>query len=395
LLPTHHASRFNLSDFSVETEIRRHVNITVDNLLHQDRIITSEIRKVSKYRKKSLQRAGAVNKLFADENEMHKTFLELFSQPRSHEYSESLKQQVRNKIIAKFEEYGFDVSTQRFIYSPFGYPYNGINIIAVKNGLNRGKARDEIILVGGHYDTVEESPGVDDNGSGMVAVLETARVLRSVQLKQTIMFVAFDLEEQGLLGSLAFVRDYLIPVELSKTGAKFLGAFVTDMVLRQESDENSQKLPSDVAEAVPNAAAQIRANQNRGDFVAVWSRRGVDTELWQSLSNSWSQLQNPLNFKLIDLDSPLPATTPTAEQLEKYGTFTRSDHAAFWYHKNENYSSTLNAILLTDLAPWRGLQGRCYHRYCDDTRQLTPKNLNFMKQTVDALLITITNNPPK
>ncbi|RWS00961.1 uncharacterized protein B4U79_12338 [Dinothrombium tinctorium] len=275
---------------------------------------------------------------------MSKNFREIFWQRRNHRFNERLKQYVRDKVIAKFKECGCDVFIQSFKKLP--NQYNGINIIAVKNGLNRGKTGDEIILVGGHYDTVESSPGVDDNGSGMVAMLETARVLSSVQLKQTIMFVAFDLEEFGLLGSIAFVHDYLIPREIVKNGANFLGAFIIDMILRQEQAENSQKLPP---KAVPNAAAQIRANQNRGDFVAVWSRRGVDTELWQSLSKSWSQLQNPFRFKLIEFDSPLPLTIPTADELRRYDTFTRSDHSSFWYHKNANYSSTLNAVLLTDM----------------------------------------------
>ncbi|RWS04742.1 uncharacterized protein B4U79_02535, partial [Dinothrombium tinctorium] len=371
-----------------------------DSLLNQDRIITSGINKFGEQSAKLLlhppDTKGEDGKLlFADENEMNKTFIKIFSRPRSHMYSERLKQQARDKIIARFEEYGFEVTTQKFKYNQFGFAYNGINIIAVKNGLNRGKAGDEIILVGGHYDTVESSPGVDDNGSGMVAVLETARVLSSVQLKQTIMFVAFDLEELGLLGSLAFVRDYLIPLELVKNGANFLGAFITDMVLRQEPDENSQKLPTDVEKAVPNAAAQIKANQNRGDFIAVWSRKSVDYELWQSLSKSRSQLQSSLKFKLIEFDCPLPATRATASELRRYGTFTRSDHASFWYHKNANYPSTLNAVLLTDMGPWRGELRRCYHSYCDDTKQLTANNLNFLKQTVDTLIIAITKNPPK
>lgn len=65
-------------------------------------------------------------------------------------------------------------------------------------GRNRGKPTDQIVLIGAHYDTVPESPGVDDNGSGMVALLEAARLLspRMGHLNNTIMFVAFDLEEK-------------------------------------------------------------------------------------------------------------------------------------------------------------------------------------------------------
>lgn len=43
---------------------------------------------------------------------------------------------------------------------------------------------------------MRRSPGIDDNGSGMVATLEVARILsQRPQLNHTVMFVAFDLEE--------------------------------------------------------------------------------------------------------------------------------------------------------------------------------------------------------
>lgn len=51
---------------------------------------------------------------------------------------------------------------------------------------------------------------------------------------------------QGLLGSLAFVREYLIPTELLNRKAKFLGAYVIDMVLNYDSTPGSQSLPRDI-----------------------------------------------------------------------------------------------------------------------------------------------------
>lgn len=68
--------------------------------------------------------------------------------------------------------------------------------------------------------------------------------------------------------------------------------------------------------------------------------------------------------------------------MRRYGTFLRSDHAAFWY---ADYV-TLNAILINDMGPWRGYQEQCYHRECDDTSQLTAENLSFMKTAVDAIV---------
>ncbi len=59
-----------------------------------------------------------------------------------------------------------------------------------------GAARaGEIVLAGAHYDTVPGSPGADDNGSGVAALLELARLLRESRPARTIRLVAFVNEE--------------------------------------------------------------------------------------------------------------------------------------------------------------------------------------------------------
>jgi len=63
---------------------------------------------------------------------------------------------------------------------------------------------DEIIVVGGHYDTVLEVSGAEDNAGGTALVMELARVFIERGTKRTIRFVAWGAEELGLLGS----RDY-------------------------------------------------------------------------------------------------------------------------------------------------------------------------------------------
>ena len=54
---------------------------------------------------------------------------------------------------------------------------------------------DEIVLVGAHYDSVLGSPGANDNGSGVAALLEISRLLGNRKLARTIRFVAFTNEE--------------------------------------------------------------------------------------------------------------------------------------------------------------------------------------------------------
>jgi Zn-dependent M28 family amino/carboxypeptidase len=69
----------------------------------------------------------------------------------------------------------------------------------------------EIVVVGAHYDTVLGSPGADDNGSGVAALLELARLLRGRPLRRTLRLVAFVNEEAPFfqtdeMGSLRHAR---------------------------------------------------------------------------------------------------------------------------------------------------------------------------------------------
>jgi aminopeptidase YwaD len=57
------------------------------------------------------------------------------------------------------------------------------------------------ILVGAHYDTVPGSPGADDNASGVAALLSLAALWAQNPGRRSIYWVAFDLEEYGLVGS--------------------------------------------------------------------------------------------------------------------------------------------------------------------------------------------------
>src|SRR5690606_11302120 len=67
-------------------------------------------------------------------------------------------------------------------------------------------------------DSTAFAPGADDNGSGVAAVLEIARVMSQLRPRTTMIFVLFSAEEVNRQGSKAFVRDYIqfynIPVRV-------------------------------------------------------------------------------------------------------------------------------------------------------------------------------------
>jgi hypothetical protein len=75
------------------------------------------------------------------------------------------------------------------------------NIMVVKKGKT-----DRVIVVGGHHDKVEAGLGAIDNGTGSTMVANLYQALRDQDTDATIVFVAFGREEEGLLGSAAYLR---------------------------------------------------------------------------------------------------------------------------------------------------------------------------------------------
>ncbi len=65
---------------------------------------------------------------------------------------------------------------------------------------------DEILYASAHHDTQAGSPGADDNGSGVVGVIELARLLHPRERRRTIRLISFGAEEQLSVGSAAYVR---------------------------------------------------------------------------------------------------------------------------------------------------------------------------------------------
>ncbi len=81
---------------------------------------------------------------------------------------------------------------------------------------------DEVVIAGAHLDSWDLGQGATDNGTGCMAILEAARLLKlaNAQPKRTIRFIMFSGEEQGLLGSKAYVESH--SEELEKISAMFV-----------------------------------------------------------------------------------------------------------------------------------------------------------------------------
>lgn len=94
-------------------------------------------------------------------------------------------------------------------------------------GLLKGEREDEILVVAAHHDARgvirgKIQNGADDNASGVAVVLELARVFAAgPRPARSILFASFDAEEDGLVGSRAFVKDEVHPVAAYATAVVF------------------------------------------------------------------------------------------------------------------------------------------------------------------------------
>ncbi|MEU9117368.1 M20/M25/M40 family metallo-hydrolase [Streptomyces sp. NPDC048483] len=170
-----------------------------------------------------------------------------------HTFSPQLGE-AATRIAEQFTAAGY-TDVARRTWSHAGHSAD--NVVCTKPATGNG---GPVIIVCAHYDSRMEdldnatarAPGADDNGSGVAAVLEIARLLAPVALSATLRFVAFSGEEQGLWGSTAYAA------ELHGAVADGYRVINLDMVGRPPED-GSVTVERDVGNAVPSNDAASQA----------------------------------------------------------------------------------------------------------------------------------------
>ncbi|MGB5358080.1 MAG: M20/M25/M40 family metallo-hydrolase [Eudoraea sp.] len=88
-------------------------------------------------------------------------------------------------------------------------PENNVNIIAEITGSDP-KLKDEVVMIGAHFDSWHPASGATDNGAGSAVMMEVMRIIKATGLKpkRTIRMALWGGEEQGYLGSLAYAENH-------------------------------------------------------------------------------------------------------------------------------------------------------------------------------------------
>ncbi|MGA9373502.1 MAG: M28 family metallopeptidase [Mycobacterium sp.] len=138
----------------------------------------------------------------------------------------------------------------------------GVNVKQTTNVIAQTKtgSRDNVVMVGAHLDSVPEGPGINDNGSGVAAVLETALQMgSSPEVDNAVRFAFWGAEELGLLGSSDYIgkldtdqlKDIALYLNYDMVGSPNPGYFTYD------GNQSAPPAPDGGVPRVPEGSAGI------------------------------------------------------------------------------------------------------------------------------------------
>ena len=245
--------------------------------------------------------------------------------------------EVESFIEKELASYGLAVESDTF-------SYRGKNF---RNIVGRLSAQwgASLIILGAHFDSVEGTPGADDNASGLAVLLEAARLLSRARLRSELLFCAFNLEELNMIGSTYFAK------KLKAAEVKVEAMISLEMIGYTDPRPGSQKYPIGLSWLYPE----------RGDFIGVignWNSSSL-------LRRFTRQMRQVPGLPVETLSVPGNGGLVPAVRL--------SDHSPFW---DLGYP----ALMVTDTSFFRNPH---YHGPRDTLDTL---NLDFMAKVCAGVI---------
>ena len=255
-------------------------------------------------------------------------------------------QAAREYIVNHLKQCGFTVKI-------LPYQESGFTCINILTEAIPGDTRLPLVIIGAHYDSIPDSPGADDNGSAVAALLELARWIRPHldrgPFKARLQLAAYDLEEYGLVGSFIHSR------ELAKAGTSLRGMISLEMLGFTDPRPGSQMMPPQLMGRYPTV----------GNFIGIVGNE-ASVELLQMVTAGMKSVPGlPVEFIAVPSDGKL------------LGETRLSDHSSFW-------DRGFPALMITDTSFFRNPH---YHKESD-----TPDTLDYdflAKVTAGACAATL------
>lgn len=264
--------------------------------------------------------------------------------PRNTDHPDALEAAARY-VEGQFQQMG---------YTPVPQPYSagGQSVRNIGVELPGSSRPEEILVIGAHYDSVDDSPGANDNGSGVASLLELARSFAGRPQPRTLRFIAFVNEEPPwFLGPQMGSQVYAQAARLR--GDRIIGMLALETIGYYSDAPGSQQYP------IP-----LPGYPNQGNFLGLVGH--LPAAAW--LEEVYEAFRRHCDFPAERLSAPAGLVG-----------INWSDHASFW---DAGYP---NAIMVTDTAPFR------YPYY--HTRQDTPDKIDFGKlaQVTEGLSAAVAN----
>ncbi len=249
-----------------------------------------------------------------------------------------------------FSEFGLYCDTVYFqTFKVKGIEYK--NVIASIGSKNKDK-----VVVGAHYDVCSFQEGADDNASGVVALLELARLFKDTIPNINIELVAYTLEEPPFFGTES-MGSYVHAKSLYKNNEEILGMVCLDMIGYFDYDEDSQNYPAQPLKWIYG---------DEGDYIMVLKKKRT----WRFWKYGFES-KFKKKFKKHDL-----IDTKSMSFFDVGDIYNLSDHINYWHF-------AYPAIMITNTAYYRNPN---YHAVTDKLETL---DIVSMSKVIDQLYLTL------
>jgi len=264
--------------------------------------------------------------------------------PRNHENIESLNY-VADYIFKDFSKYADAVYYQPYEVNNKEYK----NVVCVF-----GSRNNKTIVVGAHYDVCGNQDGADDNASGVVGLLELAKLLKGKQLKYRLEMVAYTLEEPPYFRT-ENMGSFIHAKSLHDNKTDVYGMICLEMIGYFDDNKKSQDYPIGLLSLIYG---------NRGNYITLINK--LSKGKFSRKFNKQFNKKRLIKTKKFTAPSKLPG-------------IDFSDHLNYW-------KFGFSALMITDTAFYRN---KNYHETTDTIETLDLLRMSKVIETVYTTLITM------